>query len=135
MRYFIVMIQLYFLSIVCNSLCGYLLFSGNENENSLKIEALNNPTFQLVLGIISIVTGVLKLLSPTRFIILGDLIPAIAGIVGGFMMIFGISRKGNSSQGSLEVISSGLLNFRKPIGLGLLGAALLHFLFPNWLFL
>ena len=129
------MIQLYFLSIVCNSLCGYILFSGNESENSLKIEALNNPTFQLVLGIISIVTGVLKLLSPTRFIILGDLFPAIAGVIGGFMMIFGISRKDSSSQGSLEVISTGLLNFRKPIGLGLLGAALLHFLFPNWLFL
>ena len=131
------MIQLYFLSIFCNSLIGYTLFSENEGESPKKIEALNNPTFQLVLGILSIVTGVLKLLSPTRFIILGDLLPAAAGIIGGFMMIFGISRKESSSPtpGSLEVLSVSLLRFRKPIGLGLLAAAILHFLFPNWLFL
>ena len=131
------MIQLYFLSILCNSLIGYILFGGNEEGGALKIEIINNPTFQLVLGILSMVTGVLKLLSPTRFIILGDLLPAVAGIAGGFIMIFGISRKDNSSptSGSLEIISASLLRFRKSIGLGMLAAAVLHFLFPNWLFL
>ena len=130
------MIQLYFLSILCNSLCGYILFDGNEEGSKPKIDALNNPTFQLVLGIVSIVTGVLKFLSPTRIIILGDLLPAVAGIVGGFLMIFGVSRKDSPpAPGSLEIISKNLLQFKKPIGLGLLAAAALHFLFPNWLFL
>jgi hypothetical protein len=133
------MIQLYFLSILCNSLCGYILFDGNEGENSKKIEALNNPTFQLVLGILSIVTGVLKILSPTmdRLPILGDLIPAAAGVIGGMIIVFGISReeKSSPSPGSLEVLGTSLLRFRKPLGLGLLASALLHFLFPDALFL
>jgi uncharacterized membrane protein HdeD (DUF308 family) len=133
------MIQLYFLSILCNSLCGYILFDGNEGENLKKNETLNNPTFLLVLGILSIVTGVLKILSPTmdRLPILGDFVPAVAGIAGGLLMVFGISRKEKSSPspGSLEVLGVSLLRFRKPLGLGLLAAALLHFLFPNAIFL
>ena len=131
------MTQLYFLSILCNSLCGYLLFSGKEGDNTQKIEIFNNPTFQLSLGIISIVTGVLKLLSPAKFLIVGDLFPAVAGVVGGFLMIFGIKGRTSSSSvpGSLEVISANLMRVKKPIGLGLIAIAILHFLFPELLFL
>jgi len=135
MRYFLFMIQLYFLSILCNSISGYILLSENENIN--KIEPLNNPTFQLTLGILAIVTGVLKLLSPMRFPILGDLIPAAGGVVAGFMIIFGISRqdKPSPSPNSLETLCTSLLRFRKPLGLGLLAASILHFLLPEALFL
>jgi len=135
MRYFLFMIQLYFLSILCNSLSGYILFSENENIN--KIEPLNNPTFQLTLGILAIVTGVLKLLSPMRFPILGDLVPAAGGIVAGFLIIFGISRqdKPSPSPSSLETLCTSLLRFRKQLGLGLLAASILHFLLPEALFL
>ena len=87
------MIQLYFLSVICNALSGYILFSGDEGEipkNPLNF--LDNPLFHLVLGIISAVTGILKLLSPSmdNILILGDLIPSTAGIIAGFMLIFGI---------------------------------------------
>jgi hypothetical protein len=133
------MIQLYFLSILCNSLCGYILFDGNEGESLKKNEALNNPTFQLALGIVSIATGVLKILSPTMdgLPILGDLVPAGAGIAGGLLMVFGISRqnKASPSPSSLETLGVSLLRFRKPLGLGLFASALLHFLFPKALFL
>lgn len=133
------MIQLYFLSILCNGLSGYILFAGNENESINKIEALNNPTFHLTLGILSIVTGVLKLLSPAmdKFPIFGDLLPAAGGVIAGLMMIFGISRqdKPSPSPDSLEALGTSLLRFRKPLGLGLLATALLHFLLPGALFL
>jgi len=136
------MIQLYFLSIVCNGLSGYVLYSDDEGGQGEGFKLpLNNPTFHLVLGIMSIVTGVLKLLSPTMdgLPILGDLIPAAAGIISGLVLIFGIYRKNTSTidaaEGSLENIGSNLLRFRKPLGLGLLAVSLIHFLFPNAIFL
>jgi hypothetical protein len=136
------MIQLYFLSILCNGLSGYILFAGDENQSDEKsIILYNNPTFHLVLGILSAVTGVLKILSPSigGIPILGDLIPSAAGMIAGFMLIFGIYRKDSSSEsqsaGSMDVLGSSLLRFRKPIGLGLLCVALIHFLFPEALLL
>ena len=141
------MIQLYFLSVLCNGLCGYILFSGNEGqtvEEQQRFPVVNNPVFHLVLGIVSAVTGVLKLLSPSmdRILILGDLIPAAAGIIAGFLLIFGIYRQDKNltsesavMDNSLDNLASGLLRFRKPLGLGLFAAALIHFLFPQALFL
>jgi len=136
------MIQLYFLSILCNALSGYVLFAGNDNETPEKpLSFANNPTFNLVLGILSAVTGVLKLLSPTvdKIPIIGDLVPAIAGIAAGLVLIFGIYRQNTSSAStstnSLDSLAGTFLAFRKPFGLGLFAVALLHFLFPQALFL
>lgn len=139
------MVQLYFLSILCNGLCGFILFADNNEETVTKFQfPVNNPTFHLILGIISAVTGVLKLLSPSmdRIPVIGDLVPAAAGIIAGFVMIFGIYRKditssagGGQSGKSLEDLGSALLSFRKPLGLVLLAIALIHFLLPQALFL
>ena len=134
------MIQLYFLSILCNGLSGYILFSGDSGESiekSMRL-SLQNPTFNLVLGILSIVTGFLKLLSPfeNRIPIFGDMIPALAGVIAGFLLTFGIYRQNSSStEGTLGHLGEKLLLVRKPLGLGLLAVALLHFLFPQALFL
>jgi len=135
------MIQLYFLSILCNGLSGYLLFAGNENKMIEKTR-FSNPTYHLVLGILSAVVGVLKLLSPNadKILILGDLLPAAGGVAAGFLLIFGIYRQESSSavqqtNESLDKYGVSLLRFRKSIGLGLLAVALLHFLFPQTLFL
>jgi len=136
------MVQLYFLSILCNALSGYVLFAGNNNETSEKpISFADNPTFILALGILSAVTGVLKLLSPTvdRIPIIGDLVPAVTGLAAGLVLIFGIYRhnmsSASSSSNSLDSLAVTLLSFRKPLGLGLFAVALLHFLFPQALFL
>jgi len=133
------MIQLYFLSILCNGLSGYLLFSGNDSE---AVENSRfNPTAHLVLGILSAVVGVLKLLSPamdTTFFF-GDLFPAVGGIAAGYLLIFGIYRQDSFSTsppgGSLDKFGVNLLRFRKFIGLGLMAVAVLHFLVPKIIFL
>ncbi|MCL2764860.1 MAG: hypothetical protein FWD40_06220 [Treponema sp.] len=131
--------QLYFLSILCNGLAGYILFAGNDDNEVDKTKfSMKNPTFHLVLGIISAVTGILKLLSPSfdGILILGDLVPAIAGLVAGLLLIFGIYRQDLSAQaGELDRLGVSLLTFRKPIGIGLMSIALIHFLFPAALFL
>jgi hypothetical protein len=136
------MVQLYFLSILCNALSGYVLFAGNDNGTSEKpLSFTGNPTFNLVLGILSAVTGILKLLSPTvdKIPILGDLVPALSGIAAGLVLIFGIYRQSvpsvSTSTNSLDNLAGTFLSFRKPLGLGLLAVALLHFLFPQALFL
>jgi len=139
------MIQLYFLSILCNGAAGYLLFSGNEGGESEKPQYFaNNPTFYLVLGILSAITGILKLLSPIPssinpervVLVFGDLIPAAAGIAAGLVLIFGLYRKDESGNfGQLDRIGANLLAFRKPLGLILMAAALVHFILGKILFL
>jgi len=132
------MIQLYFLSILCNGLAGYVLFSGSDNTAEKTGFSINTPTFHLVLGIMCAVVGILKLLSPTmdKVIILGDLIPCAGGLIAGLMLIFGIYRQDMSAKaGELDRLGVSLLAFRKPIGLGLLAISILHFLFPQALFL
>jgi len=141
------MIQLYFLSILCNGLSGYLLFAGSENANlnegeTVEKSRFSNNTIHLVLGILSAVVGFLKLLSPNadNILILGDLLPAAGGVAAGFLLIFGIYRQSSleisQDQGSsFDKLGVSFLRFRKSIGLGLLAIALLHFLFPQTLFL
>jgi len=143
------MIQLYFLSILCNGLTGYLLLSEKEGEIDKPQLPINTPTFYLVLGILSSVTGILKLLSPLPssinavrgVLIFGDLIPAAAGIAAGIVLLFGLYRKDgienldDENPGSLDRIGKTLLAMRRPLGLALMGAALLHFIFGEILFL
>jgi len=138
------MVQLYFLSILCNGLAGYTLFSGGDNDARETNNIIKTPTFYLVLGILSIVTGVLKLLSPSPssidaargVLFFGDLIPAAAGITAGMILIFGLYKKDSYvREGELERISTALLTFRKSIGVLLLAAAAIHFLFGQLLFL
>jgi len=143
------MIQLYFLSILCNGLTGYLLLSEKEGEIDKSQLPINTPTFYLILGILSSVTGILKLLSPLPssinavrgVLIFGDFIPAAAGIAAGIVLLFGLYRKGGIENlgdeipGNLDRIGKTLLVLRKPLGLALMGAALLHFIFGEILFL
>ncbi|MDR2478611.1 MAG: hypothetical protein LBD48_04780 [Treponema sp.] len=139
------MIQFYFLSIIFNGLSGFLLIMG-ENTNGFSIESSMkfspaSSTFRLVLGFLTGATGILKLLSPSeKPLILGDLIPALAGIAAGFILIFGFYREHASSGGlenggSLDRLGDAFLRYRKLAGAGLLAVALLHFLFPTVLFL
>jgi uncharacterized membrane protein HdeD (DUF308 family) len=139
------MIQLYFLSILCNGIGGYIFFSGGSGEagesagKSVKL-SVRNPVFVMVLGVLSVVTGVLKLLSPfdNRYPFFGDLAPALAGVASGLFLIFGINRQDASSafhDGTPESLGESLPRVRKPLGLGLLACAVLHFLFPQALFL
>jgi len=136
------MIQLYVLSILCSGIAGYILFA-QEGETEMPAPA-NNPTFHLILGIISAVTGVLKLLSPLPssmdavrgIIILGDLIPSAAGMIAGLILIFGLYRRDIlAKDGELDRIGTNLLTFRKPIGIALMCVALVHFIFGELLFL
>jgi len=133
------MIQLYFLSIVFNGVAGFLFIFGDMEkndsaENSGKFSFVSDG-FRLVIGILAGIIGVLKLLSPMKGMpILGDLLPAITGVAAGFMLIFGFYREHSSdvnAEGSINRFGEVILHYKKPIGIILLAAAALHFLFPE----
>jgi uncharacterized membrane protein len=94
---------------------------------------------RLVIGIAAAAIGILKLLSPFEgWAILGDLIPALAGITSGFVLIFTFYRDNSTrveNEGALYRIGEVFLKYKKVSGIVLLVIAALHFLFPKALFL
>jgi hypothetical protein len=136
------MIQFYFLSVFFNALAGYILITdGDRGEESLSLGmefSFNNGTFRMVLGILAMVTGLLKLLSSIQgdIPVLGDLVPALMGFVLGFILVFGYYREHSSvDDEKYEKIEGILIKNKRFIGLIALVSAALHFLFPQVLFL
>ena len=135
------MIQFYFLSIVLNALAGYILITGND-EGVLEFKSefsLKNETFRLVLGILSVIIGFLKILSPVEgdVHVIGDFVPAITGFLAGFILVFEYYRSRSTLENSksTEKIDRILLSNKKIIGVAALIVAFLHFLFPKVLLL
>jgi hypothetical protein len=139
------MVQLYLLSIVLNGVIGFILVFGDAIEggstaNGFKL-FLSSWGFRLVLGILAAITGFLKFLSPimNKTPVLGDMLPALAGIAAGFTLIFGFYRENSTrnddTDGKLDRIGDAFLHYKKAVGISLLVIAALHFLFPTALFL
>jgi hypothetical protein len=140
------MVQLYFLSIILNVLTGFLLVFGDTIEGDSTAKSIrtfiSTGGIRLVLGILAAITGVLKLLSPmfigTKIPIFEDMLPALAGIAAGFILIFGFYRENsvkNNNEGNLDRVGDMFLHNKKVVGIVLLAVAVLHFLFPTALFL
>ena len=135
------MLPVYFLSILLNALAGYILaFEKEEAVNGSLSFSLNNETVRLVIGGLAFVTGILKILSPVagNVPVVGDLFPALAGIAGGFILIFDFyrSRTADSPLADfLERAASLAGKNRKPCGFICMGAAALHFIFYSVIFL
>jgi len=131
------MLQFYFLSIFLNLVAGYLLFFWDEvNTSERKNEfSLQGDTFILIVGALSAITGLVKLFSPVggRLPIIGDLIPAAAGLVCGFVLLFSYYRRRMSIDDTehTQKIEGILAGNKKIIGALAFAAAVLHFLFPG----
>jgi len=143
--------QLYFMSVLLNGFAGFLFIFGETGENdsyekSMKFSFFSGG-FRLILGITLALTGFLKFLLPFRgresssitgIPVLGDLIPAVAGLAGGFILLFGFYREhsaGIDKNSDLDRIGDAFLGIRKIAGFILVTVALLHFFFPTALFL
>ena len=131
------MIQIYFMSIVVNVLAGYALIAEDKDtpENGL-IFLMKDETIILVLGILSLVTGVLKLLSPIEgnIPVLGDFLPAATGLTSGIVLVHEYYMK-KSTIGHDPDEKFGffvlLAENRKIIGYAAITSAILHFLLPK----
>ena len=130
------MVQFYFLSVVLNAVAGYLFLSGDD-EGLLELKggfSLKNQTFRLVLGVLLMVTGVIKIFSPLQGIpIIGDLVPGFISIVSSFILIFEYYRNRTTLESTehTEKVNLLLLGNKRIIGIAALVGAALHFLFPR----
>jgi DMSO/TMAO reductase YedYZ heme-binding membrane subunit len=139
-------IQIYLLSVLCNLVAGFLFlygdaFGGRVAEGEKK-HGVFSGAFMLVVGVASILTGFLKLLTPIGSpAILGDLLPALTGMASGFMLTYSFYRDRNAEDGErqhnsrLERIGEDLLKYKRPIGIACIVVATLHFILPRALFL
>ena len=127
-----------------NGFIGFLFIFGDTEEN-YSVEKNTKFSFfgggsRLILGIASALIGLLKFFVPyeSKVIILGDLLPALAGITGGFILLFGFYREhsaGINKESGMDRFGDNLLHYRKFFGFALAAVALLHFFFPGALIL
>ena len=129
--------QLYFLSIVCNIIAGLVLAS-EHLANKIEFFGLIDKFFKnvgsrLILAFLVMVIGLVKLLWPYQGIpILGDLLPAAAGLGGGFTLLYDFMRnKSDVSSESMTKMDKIFLSNKFLIGIGSVLTAVLHF-FLNW---
>jgi hypothetical protein len=155
--------QFYFLSIVTTMLAGVTLagdyLAARFPALQSVIPCLNGRTARLTIGTSTAAVGVLKLLvyaNPLQIVVLGDLLPALAGIVlGGSLAVAALrpeeedgseedvgmerpvhtTKEGSSrvvaADGPVEKTAQLALGYRVPVGLAGIAVALLHFLFPG----
>ncbi|MDR2608832.1 MAG: hypothetical protein LBC57_10625 [Treponema sp.] len=132
------MIQFYFLSIICNGAAGFLLTTDRASaaesiEDSQKL-TLGSETFRLVLGVLTSLIGILKLLSPVQgeVPVIGDIFPALAGLAAGFSLLFEYYKRTSTLQsGNTEGLENFINKNKKWIGIAALVSAVLHFLIPQ----
>ena len=131
------MVQFYFLSIFLNVVAGYLLFFWDENisPDESSSFSLQSDIVILCAGILSVLTGLVKLFSPIggRLLVIGDFIPAVVGLACGFVLLFGYYQRRTSIADfeSTQKINGMLAGNKRLLGAAALVAAVLHFLFPG----
>ncbi|HUH44549.1 MAG TPA: hypothetical protein VLZ44_05190 [Treponemataceae bacterium] len=135
------MLQFYFFSILFNTLTGISLITlKKKNGEPLvekPIELFENPTYKLILGILTGFMGLMKLLSvvPNDVPIFGDFIPFVAGILGAAVLLFDYNNEKNAVS---IAIPSGVENLlvkgRVFVGYFCIAAGVLHLLFPKVIF-
>jgi hypothetical protein len=137
------MYQIYFLSLLFNLTAGAVLaFETLSEKTALQklfvAETIQKVGFRFGLGILTFIVGFLKLLSVTQgdVPVVGDLLPAVSGMVMGFTLILQYyqSRSSVSSQ-TVDRMDSIFTANKNLIGLIGIIIAVLHFFLPRVLFL
>ena len=152
--------QFYFLSIVINLLAGVIL-AGDYLAERLPwmrtlLPEISSRSSGVAIGAITAGVGVLKLFvlaDPLQTAVVGDLLPALAGIaLGGSLIGVALNAEETDADGGAErpvhttrdgsshvVVADGAADkairlaagYRTPAGLAGIAVALLHFLFPG----
>ncbi|MDR2313493.1 MAG: hypothetical protein LBE02_03075 [Spirochaetaceae bacterium] len=132
------MLPVYFLSIAINVLVGLLFILNREDAKGVLFPALADETVRLGVGILAVITGFLKILSPVAgsIPVVGDLVPALANLAGGLILVFEFYRNRSTiASPAAEQIEKFVDGNRKLTGFICIIAAALHFIFSSILFL
>jgi hypothetical protein len=157
------MVQLFFLSILFTGVAGFVLLLEEKTESRTNASTtasgaesaasehnvggnlgwrirglIRGSSFSLVLGILALLTGIVKLLYTYNggIPILGDFLPAAAGISSGCILLFDFYRVHSDIGSADNTPLAGFVDrYRKIFGAGAIFAAVMHFLFPAALLL
>jgi len=137
------MLQFYFLSIFANFLAGLTLTSDYVAERIKGFlpfkELFSKTNVKTTIGIFAFVVGFLKLLirsNPTDVPVIGDFLPALAGLAMGAGLILGMIKDRTAvSQEKVNSLEKTVMTYRVPLGIAGMVISALHFLVPGALFL
>ena len=136
------MVQFYFLSIFVNLIGGLLLAGELLNKQFSKLDILQElfkaPTYLLSFSIVSAVTGIFKIISVYEgdVPVIGDIIPALISIlIAVFLFISWQKSKEQEINTALEKTESLIEKYRNILGIAAIVVSLLHFFFPDVLFI
>jgi hypothetical protein len=134
------MLQFYFLSIFANILAALTLTSDYFTEKFEAFlpfkELFSRKNVKTTIGIAAFVVGFLKLLLPVQTVVVGDLLPALAGLAMGAALILGIMKERSTvSAETVDNLEKTVMTYRVPLGISGLVISALHFLLPRALFL
>ena len=109
-------------------------FGGIESDKPFSA-FLNDKIFRLVLGIVCVFIGLIKLVYTVQndVALIGDLIPALAGLSGGSCLLVGYFLSAGISVP--DFLENFFMSGKKFVGIFCIVAGLLHFIFPRVLFL
>jgi hypothetical protein len=135
------MLQFYFLSILANLLGGLALtaeyLAGRFPSFAPFRDLLSRRGWRASIGVLAAAVGFLKLLirsTPSDVPVVGDLIPALAGLAMGASLLLHVVRE-KSDVSPLGRLERAAMAYRVPLGFAGIAAAILHFLLPAALFL
>lgn len=133
------MVQIYFLSILLNLLGGFGLASETmvERISGFRVftEFFEGRTLlKIVVGILSFVVGILKLLSSMDVTVAGDLLPALCNIAVGIALTLDYY-KDRSEAGASEKLNDFFARNSSFIGVAAVIFGVLHFFIPRVLLL
>jgi len=132
------MYQFYLLSVLTNILAGLTLTSGYMEEKLPSLthlqKLLEGQGVKITLGIITFITGILKLLSVSGggMVFFGDLIPAFSGLLlGGTLLLDYYKTRSEVTSPAVEKMDSIFLQNKTLIGSAGMLAGLIHFILPG----
>ncbi len=137
------MMQFWFLSILANLAAASALTADYLGERIPRLnpvtDLLRRPRARLVAGYAALIVGFFKLLivaTPEDVLVVGDLLPALAGLALGFSLLFD-RYKGRTRlpASTIATIEKAVLTWRIPLGITGMVLAVLHFFLPNTLLL
>lgn len=137
------MMQLWFLSVLANLAAAGALTAEHLEQRLPRLAPLTDLLLRqharLVAGYAALVVGVLKLLivaTPDDVLVVGDLLPALAGMAMGLSLLFDRYKgRARMSARTLAALEQAVLTWRLPLGFAGMALAALHFFLPSTLLL
>ncbi|MBU3849382.1 MAG: hypothetical protein SPE30_02520 [Candidatus Treponema excrementipullorum] len=143
------MLQFYFLSVLLNAIIGLVLLYEKNNDSFDDLDLMSEEQekgvfsfiekdkFTLILGLLGALVGFVKLFSVVGddVLILGDLFPALMGLVGGFAMLLDYYMAAHTlDMPTNRIIQIVFIDKRKIVAIISLVIATLHFIIPQVVF-